>query len=300
MNRIKLNDSVSLSRIVHGQWRLWSWDRNPKELLYFIESIVDRGITSFDHADIYGDYTCEELFGDALYLNPSLRYKIELITKCTIKRVNPKRPTVSVKHYDTSKEHIIWSVENSLKNFKTETLDVMLLHRPDPFMNPEEVAEAFELLFKSGKVKSFGVSNYLPSDYNMLNSYLSNPLVTNQIEISISNLTQFETGTISHCLENRIHPMAWSPLDGGKLIQSEDEKYIRIKVCLEKIKNELGVNSISQIAYAWLLAHPSKIIPIVGSGKMERVQDAIDALDIKISREQWFELWKSSTGKDVV
>ncbi|KMJ57977.1 oxidoreductase [Bacillus sp. LL01] len=299
MERIQIGKDVSLSRIVHGMWRLNDWGYSKEETLNFIESCLYMGITSFDHADIYGDYTVEEQFGDALALKPSLRDQLELVTKCGIKLISSNRPEHGIKYYDTSREHIIQSVEQSLRNFQTEYIDVLLIHRPDPMMDPSEVAEAFSRLKREGKVKRFGVSNFLPSQYKMLNSYLEDPLVTNQIEIAATHLEHFENGTIEQCLSDRISPMAWSPLGGGGIFTSTDEKAIRVRNTLEKIKEETGAASIDQILYAWLLTHPAKIIPIVGSGKPDRVKSAVDALEIKLSRQQWFEILEASKGKEV-
>lgn len=299
MERIQLAEDVSLSRIVHGMWRLNDWGYSKEEALNFIESCLYMGITSFDHADIYGNYTVEEQFGQALSLKPSLREQMELVTKCGIKLISSNRPEHRIKHYDTSREHIIQSVDQSLRNFQTDYIDVLLIHRPDPMMDPSEVAEAFTRLKREGKVKRFGVSNFLPSQVSMLNSYLEDALVTNQIEISATHLEHFENGTLEKCQSDRISPMAWSPLGGGSIFTSKDEKTLRVRNVLEKIKEETGAASIDQVLYAWLLTHPAKIIPIVGSGKLDRVKSATDALELKLSRQQWFEILEASSGHEV-
>jgi predicted oxidoreductase len=296
MEQIKLSDTLYLSRIVQGFMRLSEWNMTKEERLNFIEQCIDIGITSFDHADIYGGYTCEELFGEALALKPELREKIQLITKCGIKLISPNRPEHRVKHYDTSKKHIIKSVDNSLKNLRTDYIDLLLIHRPDPFMNPEEVAEAFDTLYTQGKVRNFGVSNFTPSQFNMLSSYLKMPLVTNQIEISVMQYENFQNGTIDLCLEKRIPPLAWSPLAGGKVFTSDDEKSVRLRNTLEKIAKELNVDGIDKVMYAWLLNHPAKIIPIVGSGKINRVKRAVESIDIRLDKQQWFEILEASRG----
>jgi predicted oxidoreductase len=212
MQKIKLNEDLELSRIVHGLMRLSEWGFSKKERLNLIESIMDLGITSFDHADIYGDYRCEELFGEALALKPEIRNDIQLITKCGIKMISKNRPEHKLKHYDTNKEHIISSVENSLKNLETDYIDLLLIHRPDPLMNPDQVAEAFKFLKAQGKVLNFGVSNFEPAEFEMLSSRLDFPLVTNQIEVSVMALENFDNGSIDKCLEKNIVPMALSPL----------------------------------------------------------------------------------------
>ncbi|RAK18921.1 putative oxidoreductase [Anoxybacillus vitaminiphilus] len=299
MERIRLAEDLTFSRIIHGLWRLAEWNYSKEEILNLIEFCLENGITTFDHADIYGSYTCEKLFGDALKLKPELRDKMEIVTKCGIKLVSNNRPEHRIKHYDTSKKHIIESVNRSLQNFQTDYIDVLLIHRPDPFMNPEEVAEAFARLREEGKVRYFGVSNFKRSQFNMLQSYLDFPLVTNQIEISAYHLENIEDGTLDLCQEKRIPPMAWSPLAGGRIFTSNDEKAIRLRQTLEKIKGEVGTTSIDEVLYAWLLVHPARIMPIVGSGKKERIESAIRALNVTMGREQWFEILQSSMGHQV-
>lgn len=299
MKRVHLTNDLTFSRIIHGLWRLADWNMSPQELLTFIETCLEMGITTFDHADIYGGYTCESLFGDALALNPSLREKIELVTKCGIKLVHPNRPDHKIKSYDTSKEHIVASVDRSLQNLRTDRIDLLLIHRPDPLLNPEEVAEAFELVHSQGKVRHFGVSNFSPIQFDLLQSYLSLPLVTNQIELSVTNYTNFQNGTVDHCMTRRIKPMAWSPLGGGDIFQSMEDKHVRLRATLADIANEVGATSIDQLMYAWLLTHPAQILPVVGSGKLERVKVAVDSCQSQLSRQQWFEIRKAALGKDV-
>ncbi len=299
VEKVKISENLQISRIVHGLWRLSDWNMSNKEILRLIEDCIELGVTTFDHADIYGDYRCEEIFGDALKLKSQLRNKMQIITKCGIKLISKNRPEHKIKYYDTSKEHIVKSVEKSLKNFNTDYIDVLLIHRPDPFMNPDEVAQAFTELKEQGKVLNFGVSNFNPSQFNMLSSKLDFPIVTNQIEISVGNFENFHNGVIEQCQEKSISPMAWSPLTGGKIFNSEEEKIIRIRQTLEKIKSQVGADSISEVMYAWLLNHPARIIPIVGSSKLDRIKSAINSIKIKLTREQWFEMWQSSTGKTV-
>lgn len=292
-------DDLSFSRIIHGLWRLAEWDYSEAEVVRLIEHCLELGITTFDHADIYGSYTCESLFGKALQIKPELRDKMEIVTKCGIVLESPNRPENKSHHYNTSKKHIISSAERSLKNLKTEYIDVLLIHRPDPFMDPEEVAEAFTELKASGKVKHFGVSNFKSHQFTMLQSYLDIPLVTNQIELSAYNLENFDDGTLNFCQEKRIAPMAWSPMAGGKVFRGVDGKSERLKKTLSKIAAEIGANEIDEVLYAWLLNHPARIMPIVGSGKMDRIQRAVHALKHELNRGQWFEILQSSMGHDI-
>jgi len=296
--KIKLSDSLTMSNIVHGFWRLHQWNLTDSELLNLIEKCIDIGITTVDHADIYGHYTCEKKFGDAIALNPSIRNNLQIVTKCGIKF--PCENNEYKYHiYDTSSNHIISSVENSLNNLHTDYIDLLLIHRPDPLMDPSDVAEAFDKLKSQGKVLNFGVSNFLPSQFNLLNSYLNVPLVTNEIELSVLNLENLNNGTVDLAQEKGIHPMIWSPLAGGKIFTDNSSKASNIRKVLEKIRYEIGANSIDEIAYAWLLHHPSKMIPIVGSHKIERLKSAVNATNIKLTKEQWFQIYTASLGHDI-
>lgn len=299
MQRIQLTEDLSFSRIIHGLWRLSDWKMSNEEVVKLIEDCLEAGITTFDHADIYGNYTCEKKFGDALALKPELRKRMEIVTKCGIKLVSANRPEHSIKSYDTSKEHILASVQQSLENFQTDYIDVLLIHRPDPYMDPAQVAEAFTQLKNEGKVRHFGVSNFKRSQFKMLQSYLDFPLVTNQIELSAYNLENFEDGTLDLCQEARIAPMAWSPLAGGSIFSAEDEKAKHLRNTLEKIASEIGANGIDEVLYAWLISHPANIMPIVGSGKMNRIESAIKAMDLKFSRDQWFDILQVAMEREI-
>ncbi|WP_210608617.1 aldo/keto reductase [Priestia flexa] len=299
MQYVQLAEDLKFSRIIHGLWRLADWNLSTSDTQTLIEQCLEKGITTFDHADIYGDYSCEGLFGQALAQKPSLRESMQLVTKCGIKLTSDKYPERKINFYDTSKEHIINSANQSLKNLNTDYVDVLLIHRPDPFMDPQEVADAFIQLKEEGKVRYFGVSNFKRSQFDLLQSFLPFPLITNQIEISPTYLNHFEEGTIEQCQQHKIAPMAWSPLGGGSIFTAEDERSIRVRNKLIEIGEEIGAKSLDQVAYAWLLAHPATIMPIVGSGKMNRIDAAIEALDLKMNRMQWFQILEASKGRPV-
>ena len=197
------------------KWGTWGAGFSTKQYLQLIEDCVENNITSFDHADIYGDYTVEEEFGKALKLLPSLRKRLQIITKCGIQKLTPNRPDHKIKSYNTGKHHIIQSAERSLKNFHTDYLEALLIHRPDPLMHPDEIAEAFTLLKKQGKVLHFGVSNFTPSQVDLMNTGF--PVEFNQIEVSILKLESFHNGQIDQCIQHQIRPMAWSPISGGQI-----------------------------------------------------------------------------------
>jgi len=292
--KIQVTKDLKLSRIIHGHWRLADWKLSDQQLLKLTEQSIELGVTSFDHADIYGNYSCESLFGDALSLKPSLRDEIQIISKCGIKLESNKFPERKLKTYDYSYEHIVTSVENSLKNLKTNYLDVLLLHRPSPFFNPEEVAKAFSYLKRRGQVLNFGVSNFNSLQFDMLNSYTDEKLVTNQVEISPYCLEHFENGNLDFFLKERINPMAWSPLAGGRLLNPKSEKGQKIYKVLLEIADELELDEIDQVIYAWLLKHPVGIMPIVGTSKIERIKNAVDAISIEMSHEQWFRIYEAT------
>lgn len=296
MNRVSLNKDLSLSRVILGLWRLKDWSLSKEQLLTLIEQSLELGVTSFDHADIYGNYECEALFGEALALKPVLRKEMQLISKCGIMLVTDKNPQRTVKHYDYSKPHIINSVNQSLKNLGTDYLDILLLHRPSPFMNAEEIAEAFEILKKEGKVRAFGVSNFNAMQFELLDSYLSEKLVTNQIEISANCLEHFDNNNLDFLQRKKIAPMAWSPLGGGKIFSQNDDRAHTTLQAVQKVADDLGIVELDKILYSWLYMHPSNIMPIAGSGKIERLRNAVDALDIKMSLEQWFSIFIASRG----
>jgi predicted oxidoreductase len=296
MEKVKLAKGLEFSRIIHGQMRIRDWNRTAADLLKFTEQLMELGINTFDNADIYGDYSCEELFGRALQLKPSLRDKMILVTKCGIKTLSAKFPKQKIQYYDYSYDYIIGEAEKSLRNLQTDRIDVLLLHRPSYILDPEEVAKAFNKLKKEGKVRYFGVSNFLPNDYTMLQSYTDEKLVTNQVEISPYTLTHFENGNINFFLEKRIRPMAWCPMAWGKLVTPTDERSERVVKMLKIIAGELDTDGIDKIIYSWLLMHPAKIMPINGSSKIDRIMRSAEALDINMSLEQWSRILTASRG----
>ena len=257
------------------------------------------GFTTFDIADIYGEYTCEAMFGKALKLKPALRERMEIVTKCGIKLKCDKFSERRIGYYDTSYEHIIHSANQSLKNMNTDYIDVLLIHRPDPLMDPLEIARAFEQLHKEKKVRHFGVSNFNPMQFQMLQKHFSPKLVTNQVEFSPWCLEHIQNNNVEFFQKDGIVPMAWSPLAGGRLFDPKDLRGERLVLALEEIAAETGAYGIDLVAYAWILKHPATFIPIVGSGKIERLKRAVDALEVKLTTEQWFRILVASQGHPV-
>jgi len=297
--KIKMHpEGPEFSRMIFGAWRMADWGLSTNDNQKLIEQSIELGITTFDHADIYGDYQCEALFGEVLKQAPQLKEQMEIVTKCGIKLTSEHRPSHGFHRYDTSYEHIIWSAENSLKALNIDAIDCLLIHRHDPLMNADEVARAFSDLKQQGKVKHFGVSNHLPHQFNLLQSRLDFPLVTNQVEVSILHTDAMYDGSLDQCQQLNVAPMAWSPLAQGRLFTGTDEQSKRVQVKLAELSSHYGV-TVDQLAYAWLLRHPSRIVPITGSGKIERVASAIKAFDVQMSDDHWFEILAASQGHEV-
>jgi len=299
MERVRLTEDLYMSRVVQGLWRLKEWNMSEQQRLKFVEEALDMGVTAFDHADIYGDYTCENLFGKVLALKPALRKRMQILTKCGIKLLSSRYPQRKIKHYDTGYDYIISSVERSLENLNTEYIDVLMIHRPDPLMDPAATARAFEKLASDGKVLHFGVSNFTPMQFKMLRRFWDGDLVTNQIEVSPYNLEHFHNGNLEFLLKEGIRPMAWSPLSGGNIFDPHDKKGIRVKEKLEEVAMQLGLDGIDKVIYSWIAHHPAGIMPVTGTGKTQRLKRAVDGLRVPITREQWFEIYSASLGQDV-
>lgn len=293
---MKMLSPAHLSPIVAGVWRMGEWNWTPQQRLRWIEQCLERGITSFDHADIYGGYTVEALFGQALALSPGLRHRMQLVTKCGIKLVHAQRPAHRVKSYDTSAAHVVASVDNSLRALGTDHLDLLLIHRPDALANPQELAQTFEHLHRQGKVRSFGVSNHSVSQFALL--HRQHPLATNQIECSVLQMKALADGTLDQCLDLGIRPMVWSPLGGGRLFTGQDEQASRVRWVLQRLAAECGATP-ATMALAWLLRHPSRPIPITGSQRLQALDEAVAALSIRLSAEHWYEVWQASMGHEV-
>lgn len=292
----------AFSRLVYGAWRIGDdADTSPAHVAAKIQACLDQGISSFDHADIYGDYRCEALFGAALRARPELRAQIQVITKCDILLLSGQFPERRVKHYDTSPAHIRASVERSLERLGVERIDLLLLHRPDPFMDAGATGACLDQLVAGGKVAAVGVSNFSPADWQLLQSRMRTPLVTNQIELGLLARSAFTDGQLAFLQQHRVRPMAWSPLGGGALMAQGDAAspaVQRLQPALQRIAAEHGVQA-DAVALAWLLAHPAGILPVVGTNRIDRIGRLNDAFKVRIDRETWFELWTLAEGREV-
>lgn len=293
---LSMAPDLVLSRVALGFWRWDDWGIGIDDLSRLVDDVMELGITTFDHSDGYAGGRAETAFGDAVGGRSSLREQIQIITKSTL--VYPD-DTVRVKYYDTSEKHIIERAEQSLRKLRTDYIDLLLLHRPDPLMDPESTASAFDKLHAAGKVRFFGVSNYKAADFDMLASYSNQPLVTNQFEASVLAHENFDDRTVQHALTQRIHPIVWSPLAGGRIFAGEDEASVRVRAELERIREEIGAETIDDVAFAWLYTHPVGFLPITGACEIEYVRRPVEALRYRLTKEQWFAIWIACTGHKV-
>ena len=290
---------IQFSPVIAGCMRLGEWGVKYDTTGYerFIDGCLDLGINDFDHADIYGGFSTEHEFGEVLKKRPDLKSKVKITTKCSIKIPSVHRPKYQSKLYDSSPEHIIQSVDNSLQYLGVDKIELLLLHRPDLLLDARAVADVFRDLHKLGKVRYFGVSNFKTDQFELLNNFY--PLVNNQIEVSLLHLDAFYDGTLNQCQMHQVTPSAWSPLGGGAIFREEDNpKVRRIKDLAEKLCPKYDC-SISQLLIAWIAQHPTGIKPVLGTSKVARVEEALKAVEIKMTREDWYLLLEASKGEEV-
>ncbi|MEB7824379.1 aldo/keto reductase [Staphylococcus chromogenes] len=301
MKKVSINQHVSYSQIIQGFYRADKWNMSKQELNTFIHQLVENGITTMDHADIYGHYTVEKMFGDALNLSPELKSQIEIVTKCGIVQPNAIFPDQTEHRYDVSKKHIKRSVERSLNNLQVDVIDTLLIHRPSPLMKPCEITEALQELVEEGKVKSFGVSNFRRSQYELLNECLKDDrfhIAVNQVEISPYHLDAFHDGTIDDMYKDQVKVMAWGPFAGGRLFDSSDKVAKRVLPVLKQIASS-HQTSVEAVVIAWFMKHPASILPILGTQHMNRVQQAMKGLEIRLSDQEWFDIYTAAQGYDI-
>jgi len=287
----------NFSKVVAGviRWGSWGTKMSSSKMGAMIRSCVELGVTTFDHADIYGNYTTEREFGDAMILSGVSREEIQLITKCGIIKPCAEKPGFQISHYNTSKRHILESVDQSLENLNTEYIDVLMINRPSPIMNYEEMGEAFHLLKESGKVREFGVVNFSPDQIRAMRKYY--PISSNQVEVSMTHLTPLFDGTIDTCVAHDIIPMSWSPLGGGS-IYTNTKTGKKLEMRLQKLADKYEW-TLSEMALLFLLHHPAGIVPVVNYAKPDKIKETVDLLDVEISNEQWFEILISSQGEEL-
>jgi predicted oxidoreductase len=295
MERVTLGP-ITMSRLVYGMWRLGDdADTSPGHVQAKVETCLAQGITTMDQADIYGGYAAEALFGAALRAAPALRDQIEIVTKCDIVAPIGRHSAARVKYYDTSAAHVTASVEASLREMATDRIDLLLIHRPDPLMDHVETGRTLDALVASGKVRAVGVSNFRPWDVTLLQSAMTTPLVTNQIELSLNCRDPFTNGDLAYLQERGIAPMAWSPLAGGHLRAEANDG---LSARLDQIGKAAGTDW-TAVAVAWLLHHPAKVIPVLGTNTLSRIATISDALRVPMDRQTWFELLTLAQGHEV-
>ncbi len=295
MERVDLGIGLSMSRIVYGMWRLTDdTDTSPVHVQAKIETCLTQGITTIDQADIYGGYMAEEVLGKALK-GTALRDKIEIVTKCNIVAQAGRHAMARVKYYDTSRAHIIASVDASLRLMGVDYIDLLLIHRPDPMMNHLETGSTLDDIVSTGKIRAVGVSNFRPWDIDLLQSAMKSPIIVNQIEISVLHYKPFTNGDIAFLQQRGITPMAWSPLAGGALFDTANKSLLEV---LAKVAERLE-SDITSVAVAWLLAHPARILPVMGTNNLERIAAFSKATSLIIDRQTWYEIYTAALGEDV-
>jgi predicted oxidoreductase len=289
-----MGNKTNYSKIIAGTmtWGSWGKQLSTQEMVALMEQCLAIGITTFDHADIYGDYGTETAFGSAYKDSKIDRATVQFISKCGIQMTTGREN--KVKHYQYDKEYIISSAEQSLKKLHTEYLDVLLLHRPSPLLQPEEVAEAVLSLKNSGKIKKFGVSNFTPSQIALLEAAI--PVSANQVEFSLTQNDVMIDGTLDDCMAHKRFTMCWSPL--GTYFKKDNSMTNRIKKVLSRLSEKYNASD-SQILLAWLLKHPASIFPVVGTTNFERLSESVAALELNLELQDWFLLLEASQGKEV-
>ncbi|WP_368187469.1 aldo/keto reductase family oxidoreductase [Aestuariibius sp. HNIBRBA575] len=293
MDRVKIAQDLEFSEIIYGMWRLAEADdTSPEHVRNKISACLDQGITTMDQADIYGGYMAEEVLGNAL--TTDLRNKIEIVTKCDIVAPMGRYSDASAKYYDTSRAHIMASVDHSLRLMKTDRIDMLLIHRPDPMMDHHETGAALDDIVASGKVRAVGVSNFKLHDWTLLQSAMKTKLTTNQIELSLQAHDGFTNGDVAYLQERDLPIMAWSPLGGGALMAAD----AKAGAAMDRVAAEFNVDR-GAVAVAWLLAHPAKILPVMGTNNLNRISNLTDALKVKLDRPAWFELYTAALGAEV-
>ncbi len=287
---------TTLSPIISGTMNWGVWDKNltTKEMENMIQICIENKITTFDHADIYGSYTTEADFGKAFQASKISREKLQLITKCGIQMIAEKRPENKIKHYEYSKEYIIWSVEESLKKLKTDFIDVFLLHRPSPLMQADEIAEAVEKLKSEGKIIDFGLSNFTSSQTELIRS--KTEVSFNQVQFSATHYEAMTDGSLDYMQTHGIRPLSWNPL--GTVFREDTKKTRRLKKLLSELVQKYSFGS-DTLLLAWILKHPAGVIPIAGTVNIARIQSLMKAAELEMDKEDWFAIWTESMGDDV-
>ncbi|GGD78680.1 aldo/keto reductase [Caballeronia grimmiae] len=289
--------AIGCSKVVAGMWRVREWNMSAAALNRYVQESMALGVTTFDHADIYGGGEVEALFGDALAQTPSLRGKMQIVSKAGIRPRGSSAGAVGVKHYDTSRVYLQAAVERSLQRLKTDYLDLFLIHRPDHLANNDEIADAAESLIQQGKIRAFGVSNFTPRQFDSLRAKIA--LATNQIEFSPFELQALDDDVFTALSAAAVSPMIWSALGGGRLFSETDELAVRLRQELTTLAEKYNAPSWISIAYAWIFTLPCAPYVLVGSRRVESLQQALDGLGVRLNREDWYAILEAARGKPV-
>ena len=292
MEKIYLSDSgPKVSPAIYGFYRWRESEVTVPNLEHILNLCLELGINTFDHADIYGGYQCEEMFGKVLSSSEIKREDIVLFTKCGLVLPHPSKPEVRLKYYDTSREHILKSLDNSLRNLKTDYIDIFLLNGLDPLSNLEETALTLRKLRESGKVKNIGVVNFSVFQHQLLSSFLDIPIVTNHIELNLLNTLSLDNGQIDYIKQRYMRPLASSPLAEGRIAESTDKVPLRVRGVLEVFAKKYNVH-FECVAIAWLIKLGA--LPLIGSNNEQRIRNIAKAFDFDLDRQDWYELYEAS------
>ncbi len=300
MQRVKIaSHGPEFSRLVYGTWRILNNQPTVQEINRRLQFCLELGITTIDTAEIYGTYQVEEQLGAALALSPGLRDKLELVSKAGIYVPCSYHPDRRTAHYNATGPRLIKSLDKSLRLLGTDRLELFLVHRPDWLTRADDTAAGLNELLRSGKIRSAGVSNFSVSQFDLLNAHMDQPLVTNQIEFHLLHTEPIHDGTLSQCEKARILPMAWSPLAGGKLFDAANPAAQRLAQAAASMAARYDGATLEELAYAWILAHPSQPLPVLGTNKEDRLRTAVKACDIQLERQDWYALWEASQGRRI-
>lgn len=285
------------SQLVYGTWRILDdAGASASELAARLRRCVELGVSTIDTAEIYGLYRVEEAIGGALKADPTLRENLEIVTKFGIYVPCDFHPNRKTAFYNATAERIVKSAEKSLRLMGIEQIDLLLVHRPDWLTSADETAEGLNKLLKEGKIRAAGVSNYNVHQFDLLNSRMDQPLVTNQVEFHLLHMDPIYDGVLDQCQKHRIKPMAWSPLAGGRLMDPANEAGQRLRAAAAELADKYNGATVDQLAYAWIMAHPSSPLPVIGTNKVERIEAAAKAAEIQLEREDWYALWTAAKG----
>lgn len=299
MTRMTLGEQINLSRLVYGTWRLLDTQPTPQEINRRLHLCLELGITTLDTAEIYGLYQIEALLGQALALSPGLRDKLQIVTKAGIYIPHAAAPQRRSAHYDVTAAQLAQSVERSLQLLGTDRIELFLVHRPDWLTRADDTAAGLNQLLTSGKVRAAGVSNYSAPQFDLLNGLVHGGLVTNQIEFHVLRDEPIHDGTLTQCERLGISPMAWSPLAGGRIFDAKTPAGQRLATAAAEMSGRYGGASLEQLAYAWILAHPSRPLVVIGTNKDQRLRGAARADAIVLEREDWYALWEAAAGRRI-